>query len=327
MKWLSFQLPKAVEVEEESVTERYSKFIIEPLERGFGVTLGNSLRRILLSSLQGAAITALRIEGISHEYTTIPGVVEDVPEMVLNLKEVRIKFLADKPVVVGIEKSGKGEFKAGDIDGGGNFLILNPDHHLATLNDDGKIKGEIEVGFGRGYVTAEQNRKPHHPFGTIYLDSIFTPVNKVSYQVDSTRVGHRVDFDRLTFQVWTDGSITPTEALSYAAQILKDHVGLFIIYPTRFEEVEEDKVSKEVLRVRNLLKMKMEELELSVRSSNCLRAANIVTIKDLVQRTESEMLKYRNFGRKSLSELQRILAELGLSFGMDVSPYMGEEES
>ncbi len=326
MKWLSLQLPKGLEVEEESATEGYSKFNIEPLERGFAVTLGNSLRRILLSSLQGAAIIAVRMEGISHEYSTIPGVVEDVSEIVLNLKEVRIKFLADKPVVVRLEKSGQGEFKAGDIDGGGNFLILNPDHHLATLNDGANVKGEIEVGFGRGYVTAGQNKKPHHPFGTILLDSVFTPVTKVNYQVHSTRVGHRVDYERLTLQLWTDGSITPGEALSYAAQIMKEHVELFITHPTRFEEVEESKVSKEVLRIRNLLKMKVEELELSVRSSNCLRAANIVTLKDLVQKTESEMLKYRNFGRKSLSELQRVLAELGLSFGMDISPYMGGEE-
>jgi len=325
MKWISLQLPKGLEVEEKSVTEGYSKFIIEPLERGFGVTLGNSLRRVLLSSLQGAAITAVRIEGIPHEYSTIPGVVEDVPEILLNLKEVRIKFLADKPVVVGIEKSGGGEFRAGDIDGGGIFLILNPDHRLATLNNGAKIRGEIEVGFGRGYVTAEQNKKPNHPFGTIYLDSIFTPVTKVNYQVDSTRVGHRVDFERLTLQIWTDGSITPGEALSYAAQILKDHVGLFILHPAKFEEVEETKVNKEVLRVRNLLKMKVEELELSVRSNNCLRAANIVTLNDLVQKTESEMLKYRNFGRKSLSELQKVLAEFSLSFGMDVSPYMEGE--
>jgi len=325
MKWISLQLPKGLEVEEKSVTEGYSKFIIEPLERGFGVTLGNSLRRVLLSSLQGAAITAVRIEGIPHEYSTIPGVVEDVPEILLNLKEVRIKFLADKPVVVGIEKSGGGEFRAGDIDGGGIFLILNPDHRLATLNNGVKIRGEIEVGFGRGYVTAEQNKKPNHPFGTIYLDSIFTPVTKVNYQVDSTRVGHRVDFERLTLQIWTDGSITPGEALSYAAQILKDHVGLFILHPAKFEEVEETKVNKEVLRVRNLLKMKVEELELSVRSNNCLRAANIVTLNDLVQKTESEMLKYRNFGRKSLSELQKVLAEFSLSFGMDVSPYMEGE--
>ena len=327
MKWISLQLPKGLEVEEESMTEEYGKFVIEPLERGFAVTLGNSLRRILLSSLQGAAITALRLEGVSHEFSTIPGVVEDVPEIVLNLKEVRIKFLADKPVVVPIEKSGQGEFRAGDIDGGGNFLILNPDHHLATLSDGAKIKGEIEVGFGRGYVTAERNRKPNHPFGTICLDSIFTPVTKVNYQVDSTRVGHRVDFEKLTLQIWTDGSITPGEALSYAAQILKQHVELFITHPTHFEEIKESKVDKEVLRIRNLLKTRVDELELSVRSSNCLRAANIVTLKDLVQKTESQMLKYRNFGRKSLSELQRVLAEFGLSFGMDVTPYMeGEEE-
>ncbi len=321
MKWKSLQMPKDIGVEESTATDKYTKFIVEPLERGFGLTLGNALRRTLLSSIQGAAPVALRIDGVLHEFSTIPGVHEDVTEIVLNVKRLRLKLNGDEPKTLILETNKKGSFTAKDIKTDGEIEILNPDLHLVRTTENVKFKMEIDIGAGRSYVSAEQNKRSDAPVGTVFLDSMFSPVQKVNFTVENTRVGQRTDFDRLILEVWTDGSLTPEDALCYASKILKDHFQLFIKLEEELEMAEEEEVDEETLRIRNLLKTKVDELELSVRSSNCLRAANIQTLEDLAQKTEAEMLKYRNFGRKSLTELNTILSELGLSFGMDVSKY------
>ena len=321
MKWKSLIMPKGVELEESSFSDRYGKFIAEPLERGFGHTLGNALRRILLSSLQGAAITTLKIDSILHEFSTIPGVVEDITEIVLNLKEVRIKLHTNHTKKVVIEQKGAGEVKAVSFQTDTDIEILNPDHHIATLNKDAELRMEATISTGRGYVPAEMNQKQEQPIGTIPLDAIFTPITKVNYAVESTRVGQRIDYDKLILEIWTDGTITPDDAMATAARILRDHLKLFISFEEEPEEIEIEEVDEETVRIRNLLKMSVDEMELSVRSSNCLKAAEIKTLADLVQKTEAEMLKYRNFGRKSLQELNAILNDMGLSFGMNVSRY------
>lgn len=320
----TFQMPESVERDETTYSSIYGKFIVQPLERGFGVTVGNMFRRVLLSALQGAAITHIRINGVLHEFSTITGVVEDVSEIILNLKQVRLKLLNRRPERVILNLKGPGEFKAGDIQKGtSDFEILNPDNYIATLNDDADFQMEFRVGRGRGYVPAEDNKLPDQPIGMIPLDAIFNPIRKVNYHVENTRVGHRTDYERLILEVWTDGSTTPDDALTYAGKILKDHIELFISFDVESEEIEEDsEIDEDVLRIRKLLKMSVEELELSVRSHNCLKAANIQTIGDLVGRDDQEMLKFRNFGRKSLQELSRILEEKGLHFGLDVDKYL-----
>ena len=321
MKIRSLQMPKEVMIDQSSFTDKYAKFIIEPLERGFGITLGNALRRTLLSSIQGAAPVSLRIDGILHEFSTIPGIYEDVTEIVLNVKELRVKLASDEPRTISLDVSSKGDYKAGDLKTGGEVEILNPDQHILTLTENVKLKMEIEVSCGRGYVTAEQNKKPEAPVGTIFLDSIFSPIPRINFWVENTRVGQRTDFDKLFLEIWTNGSITPEDALGVASKILKDHIQLFIKKDEVIEVIQEEVVDEEIMKIRNLLRTKVEDLELSVRSSNCLRAANIQTLEDLVKKTESEMLKYRNFGRKSLTELTNILSKLGLAFGMDVEKY------
>lgn len=308
-------------VEDTTANDRYGKFVIEPLERGFGQTIGNAMRRVLLSSIQGAAFTSLRVEGILHEFTTIPGVYENITDIVLNIKNVYLKLNGDAPKTVRLNVKEKGEYKAANLEHDGDLEILNPDQHIVTLTDDIVFKMELEVNSGRGFVTAEANVKPDQPLGIVPLDAQFSPITKANYEVENTRVGQRTDFDKLTIQIWTTGAITPEEALSFAAKLLKDHLNVFGHAEQEMEIAEEEKVDEEILRIRNLLKMRVDELELSVRSSNCLHAANIVTLEDLVRKTESEMLRYRNFGRKSLNELNGILSELGLSFGMDVDKY------
>jgi DNA-directed RNA polymerase subunit alpha len=263
-----------------------------------------------------------------HEFSTIPGVVEDVSEIVLNLKQVRIKLLNKRPDRVMIHLKGPSVFKAGDIQKETNDLeILNPEHSIATLNEDADFHIEFKIGRGRGYVTAEENKLTDQPIGTIPLDSIFNPIQKVKYVVENTRVGHRTDYERLILEVWTDGSITPDDALTYAGKILKDHIELFISFDVEPEKEETSEIDEDILRIRKLLKMSVDELELSVRSHNCLKAANIQTIGDLVSRDEQEMLKFRNFGRKSLQELSKILEEKGIHFGMDVDKYIKVESS
>lgn len=323
----SFQMPESIELDESTFSNTYGKFIVQPLERGFGTTIGNALRRVLLSSIPGAAITNIRIDGILHEFSTIPGVLEDVSEIILNLKQVRFKLIEKRPDKVVVELKGPGEFKAGDIQANTTeFEVLNPDLHIATLNEDADFKMEIRVNRGRGYSPAEENKYPDMPIGTVPIDAIFTPVTKVTFSVENTRVGQHTDYERLILEITTDGSITPDDALSYAGKILKDHIQLFISIDVESEEEEVPEVDEEAIRIRKLLKMSVDELELSVRSHNCLTAANIKTIGDLVRRDEQEMLKFRNFGRKSLTELNKILEEKGLEFGMDVDKYLKKSE-
>ena len=321
MKWKSLQMPKAVELDEATASDRYGRFTIEPLERGFGLTLGNSLRRVLLSSLQGAAVTAVKIEGVLHEFSTVPGVLEDVTEIILNLKQLRFKLHADYKVQARLKKSGAGVLKAGDLQADPGVEILNPDAHIATLNKEADFDMELEIASGRGYVPADQQEE-ERPIGVIPVDAHFAPIRKVNFEVENTRVGQRVDFDKLTMEVWTDGSILPKDSIAYAAMILKDHFSLFVDFEEPIEREEEHEEDQEVARIRGLLEKSVEELELSVRSANCLRAAEIKTISELVQKPESAMLKYRNFGRKSLKEISDILTEMGLGFGMDISPYV-----
>ncbi len=316
MKWKNITMPKQI-VPDPANTDGYGKFVIDPLERGFGITLGNALRRVLLSSLQGAAITAVRIDGVLHEFSTLPGVIEDVTEIILNLKQVRLKLHGDGPKRGTFEMKGKGEVRAGNLQADAEIEVLNPDLHIATLNRDGDLRMEVEINGGRGYVSADQHSQTDRPIGVIPIDSLFSPVTRVNYQVEATRLGQRIDYDKLTLEVWTDRSILPADAVAWAAKILKDHFSLFI----HFEEPIEEEVDEEIMRVRRMLDKSVEELELSVRSSNCLRAAEIRTIGDLVQKSEPEMLKYRNFGRKSLKEIQDILGEMGLGFGMNISRY------
>jgi DNA-directed RNA polymerase subunit alpha len=325
MTWPNLQMPESVELEESSYSSTFGRFIVQPLERGFGTTIGNALRRVLLSSLPGAAITMIRIDGVHHEFSTIPGVVEDASEIILNLKEVRFKLINKKPDKVMLELKGPHEFKAGDIQNGTtDFEILNPDHHLATLNKGADLKIELRIGRGHGYVPAEENKLPDMPIGSIPIDAIYTPIKNVSYRVENMRVQQRIDYEKLIMEITTDGSITPDDALTYAGKILRDHVNLFINFDIKPEIDEEPvEVDEEALRIRKLLKMSVDELELSVRSYNCLMAANIKTIGDLVRRDEQEMLKFRNFGRKSLQELTQILEEKGLRFGMEVEKYLG----
>jgi DNA-directed RNA polymerase subunit alpha len=256
-----------------------------------------------------------------HEFDTVPGVVEDVTEIVLNFKEIRLKLHADRYKRMLLDAGKKGEVKAGDIQTDADVEILNPNHHLFTLTEDSKVHIDIDIGCGRGYVTSEQNKRADQALGTIPIDSIFTPVTKVNYTVDNTRVGRRTDYDKLTIEIWTDTSLTPLNALNFAAKILKDHLQLFITFEKEPEMAPEEEIDEETIRIRSLLKMKVDELELSVRSSNCLKAADIKTLEDLVQKSEADMLKYRNFGRKSLSELQGILEKLGLQFGMDIRKF------
>lgn len=326
MNWQTLQMPESIELDEATYSSTYGKFIVQPLERGFGVTIGNALRRVLLSSLPGSAITMIRIDNIYHEFSSIPGVKEDVAEIILNLKEVRIKLLNKRPEKVVLSLQGPVDFKARDIGvGNTDFEILNPDLHIATLNEDANFKLELRIGRGRGYIPAEENKIPDQPIGTIPIDALFSPILNVSYQVENTRVGQRTDYEKLILEITTDGSITPDDALTYAGKILKDHIQLFINFDIEPEEEEISEVDEEVLRIRRLLKMSVDELELSVRSHNCLMAANIKTIGDLVRRDEQEMLKFRNFGRKSLTELSKILEEKGLYFGMDVEKYLKGE--
>lgn len=323
MNWPYLQMPEGVELEEASYSSTFGRFIIQPLERGFGTTIGNALRRVLLSSLPGAAITMVKIDGVLHEFSSIPGVVEDVTQIILNLKEVRFKLINKKPDKVTLELSGPKEFTAGDIQNGTtDFEILNPDHHIATLNKGANFKVELRIGRGHGYVPAEENKMPDQPIGAIPIDAIYTPIKNVSFRVENTRVQQRIDYEKLILEITTDGSITPDDSLTYAGKILRDHINLFINFDIEPEDEEPSEVDEESLKIRKLLKMPVDELELSVRSYNCLMAANIKTIGDLVRRDEQEMLKFRNFGRKSLQELTQILEEKGLQFGMDVDKYL-----
>ncbi len=308
------KMPKRLMADPDALAYNYGRFIAEPLAKGFGITLGNSLRRILLSSLRGAAINAVKIDGVLHEFSTVPGVMEDVTQIVLNLKEIRIKLFDDGPVTLYLDAKGLGEVTAADIQPNNRAEIMNPDQHIATLDKNGELRMEIYVDAGRGYVPAEAIQDDVSTLGLIPIDSIYSPIRKVNFRVEDKRE-EMLDYDRLCLEVWTDGSITAQDAVIEAARILTDCLSIFINFDETYVE-EEQEVDEEAERRKTYLSKPVAELELSVRSANCLEAANIVTIRDLVTKTEPEMLKYRNFGRKSLNEIKTILAEMGLSFGM-----------
>lgn len=313
--WRDLIKPKALSVDTESLSDTYGKFVAEPLERGFGITLGNSLRRVLLSSLQGSAITSIKAEGVEHEFMAISEVAEDVADIILNLKEVQLHLHTLEPKTLRIEADGPKEVKAGDLIADAEVEILNPNHHICTVSEGGRVRMELTARKGRGYVPAERNKVPGTPIGTIPIDSLFSPIKKVNYQVTNARVGQQTDYDKLTLEVWTNGSITPRDAVAYAAKIVKEQLSIFI----NFDETEEPmavEISRDEPKWNENLFRSVDELELSVRSANCLQNANIKTIGDLVQKTEAEMLKTKNFGRKSLKEIKEILAEMGLSLGM-----------
>ncbi|MEX0599693.1 MAG: DNA-directed RNA polymerase subunit alpha [Rhodothermales bacterium] len=320
----AIQMPEGIQVEEAS--EFSGQFTVQPLERGYAVTIGNALRRVLLSSLEGVAITALKIDGVQHEFSTIEGVTEDAADVILNLKGVRFKAQEGADNNIHLTLKGSGTWTAADIgEATSDFEVLNPDHHIATLAEDADLSIELRVEEGRGYVPAEENKRADDPIGVIAIDAIFTPIRNVKYTVKPTRVGQKIDYEKLTMDIETDGSITAEDALAEAASILRDHVNLFISMEGEPQPTEEEKeVDAEVQRIRELLSQPVDELDLSVRAHNCLKAANIKNIGDLVRREESEMLKFRNFGRKSLQELIQVLEERGLHFAMEVDKYMEE---
>ena len=294
----------------------YAKFVCEPLERGYGITIGNSLRRILLSSLPGSAITSVKIEGVLHEFTTVPNVVEDVPEIIINLKNVRLKLDKNEQKTLRINFNGAGEVTAGDIETDGTVEVLNPDLHIATVSEGGHLVIDMTAEMGRGYNTAEKNKKPEQAIGVLPIDSIYTPVKKVNYSVENTRVGQMVDYDKLTIEVWTDGSLKPYEALSIAAKVMTGHLELFIDLSETAKNTQV-MVEKEESKKEKVLEMSIEELELSVRSYNCLKRANISTVEDLISKSESEMMKVRNLGKKSFDEVTAKLHSLGLDFAQE----------
>jgi len=332
--WRDLIKPEMIEIQTDSFTDFYGKFVCEPLERGFGITLGNSLRRILLSSLHGAAIVSVKFDGVPHEFTTIPGIKEDVTDIILNLKEVNLKVVEEEEEIkVFLDVKGGNVVKASDMITGGKVEIMNPDQPVATLNKDAVLHAEMLVRTGKGYVPAEKNVTGDQQIGVIPIDALFSPVRRVTYIVGNARVGQRTDYDKLTLEIWTDGTVNPQDALAFAAKILKEQVTPFINFEEDLEEEiekEEKEEKEEEEKINENLFRPVSELELSVRSSNCLKNANIKYIYELVQKTESEMLKTKNFGRKSLNEIKRILEEMDLQFAMKLknfpSPNQEEEE-
>ncbi len=322
--WRDLIRPRKLEVDGESLTDRYGKFTCEPLERGFGTTIGNGIRRVLLSSLQGAAITAIKIEGAVHEFTSLPEVAEDVTDIVLNLKEVVVRSHDGKPRTLRVEKDGEGKVCAGDIQCPEGIEILNPDKVIMTCSKGAKVRMELDVNTGRGYVPAERNKTANMSVGTIPIDALFSPIRKVNFHVTNARVGQQTDYDRLTLEIWTNGTVKPEDAVAYAAKIFKDQLSIFINFQEGSEPAPEATVSEEQQKLNENLWKSVDDLELSVRSANCLQNANIRYIGELVQKTESEMLKTKNFGRKSLKEIKEILASMGLSLGMKLEGWPGD---
>ena len=325
-KFKGLQKPKRLECELETLTSTYGKFYAEPFERGFGLTIGNALRRILLSSIEGAAVTTIRIAGALHEFSTIPGVKDDVTDIILNIKGLRVKLHVDHPKTLYLKASSEGEVRASHINPDPDVEILNPELYIAALDKDGKLEVEMEVRHGRGYVQAERNKKEGQPVDMIAVASIFSPIRKVNFLVEDTRVGQVTDYNKLILEVWTDGSVLPQDAVAYAAKILKDHLSIFI----NFEEEPEGEgaaVDEEKERLLDHLNRSVDELELSVRSANCLKNSSIRYIYELVQKTEAEMLKTKNFGRKSLNEIKEILAGMGLALGMKLDGFPVGEPS
>ena len=317
-----FEMPKRLVKDEAEIAESYGKFIAEPFEAGYGRTIGNSLRRVLLSSLEGAAITSVKIDGALHEFCALPGVVEDVTDIVLNLKQVLLKMYSREARTLRISVKGPGAVTAGDIETDDKVEVLNPDQHIATLDTDGKFEAELEVKIGRGYCPADWNKKEDQEIGVIPIDSLFSPVRRVKYTVENTRVGQRTDYDKLLMEIWTDGRITPDDALTMSAAILRHHLDVFVSYDKDLVEFEESEkqIDQEREELRKKLNISVNEIELSVRAANCLNNANITTVGELAQKTEAEMLKYRNFGKKSLNEIKAKLVDLNLQLGMTFDP-------
>lgn len=322
--WTDLIKPKKLEVDDKNLTPIYGKFYAEPFERGFGQTVGNSLRRILLSSLMGAAIVSVRIKGILHEFSTIPGITEDVTDIILNLKEVRLKLHDTEQQTLKIEAKGPRTIQAKDIVAGPGVEILNPEQHVATLSREGKLELEMVAKMGRGYVLAERNKEEGAPVDTIFIDSIFAPIQKVNFHITNARVGQRTDYERLVFEVWTDGSIKPDDAVAYAAKILQDQLQIFINFDEEPQRAAREESPTTTLN-ENLFRS-VDELEFSVRSQNCLQNADIKYIGELVQKSEQEMLKTKNFGHKSLNEIKEILREMGLELGMRLESFPPREE-
>ena len=316
MRFKSLEKPKRLDYEKGTLNATYGKFYAEPFERGYAVTIGNSLRRILLSSIEAAAVTVVRIDGVLHEFASIPGVAEDTTDIILNIKQLKLKMEGEGPKTLRLSVSGDREVTARDIKTDGNVEIVNPDLHIATLTErDAKLEMELEIDHGRGYVSADRNKRDDLPVGSIPVDSLFSPVTRVRIDSENTRVGQMTDYDKLIMEIWTDGRIKPEDSLAHAAKLLKDHLQIFINFE---EEPEAQAIERDDERdkIKDLLSRSVDELELSVRSSNCLKNANIKTIGDLVVKSEAEMLKYRNFGRKSLNEIKEIISEMGLGLGM-----------
>ncbi|MFH1380725.1 MAG: DNA-directed RNA polymerase subunit alpha [Candidatus Omnitrophota bacterium] len=316
VKLRNFEMPRTLVLDEATATKTYGKFVAEPFERGYGATIGNSLRRVLISSIEGTAVTSVKITGAQHEFSTIKGVVEDVPEIILNIKKLILKSHFKKPKSIFLKVDTKGDIKAKDFETDETVEILNPELHIATLSKKTKLEMELEVSRGRGYVPSERNKKDNQPIGVIAIDSVFSPVKRVNFSVENTRVGQITDYDKLIVEIWTNGSVDPKEAMLYASNILQRHLDIFVEFGELTEEITEKEESKEEKVFVEKLNMPISELELSVRSSNCLKDAKIKTIGDLVRKTESEMLKYRNFGKKSLTEINKILKEMGLDLGI-----------
>jgi DNA-directed RNA polymerase subunit alpha len=318
--WRELIKPKNIIMDDEDRSVFYGKFVCEPLERGFGITIGNALRRILLSSLQGASIVSVRFDDVVHEFSAIPGVMEDVTEIILNLKEIDLKLIDTEEAVVRLKKEGEGVVKAGDIEKNGSVEILNPEQPIATLSNKGKLNMEMVVKMGKGYVPADKATRSDRPIGVILMDASYSPIKKVNYVVTNARVGQITDYDKLTVEVWTNGSVSPEDAIAYSAKILKEQMTPFINFEEEPEPLEDEEEEESEKPNENLFRP-VSELELSVRSANCLKNANITLIGELVQKTESEMLKTKNFGRKSLNEIKAILAEMGLSLGMKLEGF------
>jgi len=317
MLWKGFQKPKRLEVERQTLTATFGRFSAQPFERGFGTTIGNALRRILLSSIEGAGITAVKIEGVLHEFSSIPGVVEDTTDLILNLKQIPFRIHSDHPEILTLAAEGPKAVKSGDIEAGANVEILDPDIPIATLSEEGRISVEMRLKRGRGYVAADQNFDDDLGIGYIPVDSAHSPVRKVNYIVEDARLGQKTDYDKLTLEVWTNGAVTPQDAVALASKLLKDHMAIFINFEESTEEEMDFQVGDEE-RMLETLGRSVDELELSVRSYNCLKNANIKTIGDLVTKSEVDMLKTKNFGRKSLNEIKDILTEMGLTLGMNI---------
>jgi DNA-directed RNA polymerase subunit alpha len=318
MLWKGFQKPKRLECELETLTTNYGMFYAQPFERGFGTTIGNCLRRILLSSIEGAAITSVKIDGVLHEFSSLPGMVEDITDVILNLKTIPIKIHTDHPEIVSIKSEGPGEVKSGDIEASSNIEIIDPNVHIATLTEEGKLDMEMRVRKGRGYVPADRNYEEDIDVSFIPIDSVHSPVKKVNFTVEDARLGQATDYDKLILELWTNGTLLPQDSIALAAKLLKDHMIIFINFEEEPEQ-EEEEISDELEKMQENLSRSVEELELSVRASNCLKNAGIKTIGELVQKTESEMLKTKNFGRKSLNEIKEMLSGMGLSLGMPVN--------